>query len=113
MIGRHPIQFESKTISSDTDIAKAFNKHFTNAMIHGSDKLLSKTKRKIANLTLFDNPTFSPLQSKQAIADSKPSRALGPDGLCNIHLKHLAPLALEHLTLHFNMSLSENIIPQM
>ena len=81
--------------------------------MHGSDKLLRKTRRKIAKLTLLDNPTFVPLQTKQAIADSKPSRALGQDGPCNFHLKHLGPLALEYLTLLFIMSLSENNIPQM
>ena len=89
VVGRRPIQL--KTISSDTDIVKAFNKQFTNARIHGSDKLFRKTRRKIAKLTLLDNPTFSPLQTKQAIADSKPSRALGLDGLCNFHLNYLGP----------------------
>ena len=113
MIGKHPIQFESKTISSDTDIAKVFKKEFTNTRIHGSDKLLRKTRRKIAKLTLLGNPTFSPLQTKHAIANSKPSQAVGPDGLCKIHLKHLGPLALGHLTLLFNMSLPQNIIPQV
>ena len=107
VLGRHPIHFELKTISSDTDIAKALKKKFTNARIHGSDKLLRKTRRKIAKLTLLDNPTFSPLQTKQAIVDSKPSRALGPDGFCNFHLNYLGSLALEYLTLLFNMSLSE------
>ena len=88
VVGRHPIQFESKTISSDTDKGKAFNKQFTNARIHGSDKLLRKTRHETAKLTLLNNPTFYPLRTKQTIADSKPS-------LSEI------------------MSLSENIIPQM
>ena len=87
MVGKYPIHIELKTISSDTDIDMASNKQFTNARIHGSDKLLRKTRSKKAKLNLLDNPTFSPLQTKQAIADSKPSRALGPDGLCKFQHK--------------------------
>ena len=111
--GRHPITFGSKPIHSPRDITSSFNKQFTNARPHASDKLLRITRRKIAKLPLSDSPIFTPENTKQAIADSKPSRALGPDGLCNIHLKHLGPLATQYLTYLFNISLSENIIPQI
>ena len=111
--GRHPITFGSKPIHSPRDITSSFNKQFTNARPHASDKLLRITRRKIAKLPLSDSPIFTPENTKQAIADSKPSRALGPDGLCNIHLKHLGPLATQYLTYLFNISLSENTIPQI
>ena len=111
--GRHPITFGSKPIHSPRDITSSFNKQFTNARPHASDKLVRITRRKIAKLPLSDSPIFTPENTKQAIADSKPSRALGPDGLCNIHLKHLGPLATQYLTYLFNISLSENIIPQI
>ena len=42
VLGRHPMNFGSKTITSDTDIAKAFHKQFTNARIHTSDKVSGK-----------------------------------------------------------------------
>ena len=71
-------------------------------------------QNKVAKLSFSDNLfSLSPQQTKQDIADSKPSRALGPDGLCNAHVKNLGPLALDYMTHLFNLSLSENIIPQM
>ena len=47
---------------------------------------------------LSNSPTFSPQQTKQVIADSKPLRGLGPDGLCNVHLYHLGHLAFDSVT---------------
>ena len=77
VIGSHPIQFESKTISSDADIAKAFKKQLTNARIQASDKLLRKTRRKIAKLTLLDNPNFSPYQLNIPLRTANSRELLG------------------------------------
>ena len=60
VFGRHPITFRSKTITSNTDIAKEFFKQFTNARIHASEKLFRMTKRKMAKLILYDSAFFSP-----------------------------------------------------
>ena len=40
------------------------------------------------------------------------SKAIGPDGMSNLHLKHLGPLGLEYQTNIFNLSLQNSIIPQ-
>ena len=76
-------------------------------------KILRKTKRKNAKLSLSDNPIFSPKQTKQAIPNSKLSPALGQDGLCKVHLKHLGNFAPDYLTYLFNLFMFDKIIPCM
>ena len=44
---------------------------------------------------------------------NKTSKAIGPDGISNLLLKHLGPLGLEYLTNVFNLSLQNTIIPQI
>ena len=46
--------------------------------------------------------TFTSTQTKEAIKKCKPSKALGPEKISNLHLKHLGPLALDYLTEIFN-----------
>ena len=49
----------------------------------------------------------------EAIKQAKSSKAIGPDRISNLHLKHLGPLGLEYLTNIFNLSLQNIIIPQI
>ena len=51
---------------------------------------------------LFISPTFSPQQTKPAIADSEAYRELGLEGPFIIHLKHLGLLPLQYSTLVFS-----------
>ena len=54
---------------------------------------------------------FSPDQIRDAIKKSKPSKALGPDGISTLHLKHLGPKGIEYLTNIFNLSINTSTIP--
>jgi hypothetical protein len=55
--------------------------------------------------------TFTPLQTRNAINESKSSSAVGPDGLTDIHLKHLGPRGLAYLTSLFNLSVNNADLP--
>ena len=46
-----------------------------------------------------------------AIKDSKPSKALGPDHLAPIHIKHLSHFSVSVITKLFNNIINSNIIP--
>uniref|UniRef100_A0A8R1EKR1 diphthine methyl ester synthase n=1 Tax=Caenorhabditis japonica TaxID=281687 RepID=A0A8R1EKR1_CAEJA len=48
---------------------------------------------------------------KLAITNGKSSRAMGPDGLCHIHLKNLPENGIHALAELFNATISENKIP--
>ena len=47
------------------------------------------------------------------MTDSKPSKALGPDGLSPLYMKHLGPLAVNALSRFYNVSINQNIIPNI
>jgi hypothetical protein len=58
--------------------------------------------------------SFQPFTSqltKDAIAKSKNSTAVGPDGLTFLHLKYLGPKGIAYLTNLFNLSLAHADIP--
>src|SRR6476469_5394183 len=61
------------------------------------------------------NPSSSPIspQTTQAIKDTKNNNSTGPNNVNIRHLKHLGPLAINYITEIFNLSLNQNIIPQI
>src|SRR6476469_3267172 len=61
------------------------------------------------------NPSSSPIspQTTQAIKDTKNNNSTGPNNVNIRHLKHLGPLAINYVTEIFNLSLNQNIIPQI
>jgi hypothetical protein len=56
---------------------------------------------------------FSDANNEDAIRASSNSTALGPDGLCSLHLKHLSPKGIKNLTSLFNLSLSDADLPSI
>src|SRR6478609_4615845 len=52
-------------------------------------------------------------QTTQAIKGTKNNNSTGLDNVNIRHLKHLGPLATTYLTEIFNLSLNQNIIPQI
>ena len=49
----------------------------------------------------------------EAIKKAKASKALGPDNIATIHLKHIGPFGIKHLTTIFNLSLQTCTIPDI
>ena len=62
---------------------------------------------------MSDSPKYNASQTKEAIKRSKASKALGPDQISNVHLKHLGPIGIEYLTKIYNLSLETCEIPTL
>jgi hypothetical protein len=54
---------------------------------------------------------FSVADVERAIGESKNSRAVGPDRLTVLHLKHLGPKALSYMTDLLNLSINNADLP--
>ena len=109
--GNQPIKFKGKYISNPSKIADKFNKQFTSVVHHKSSKESRSIHKNIIKNNLDDNPTFTTDQIAAAIKKSKSSKALGPDKISNLHLKHLGPHGLNYLTDLYNLSVANSQIP--
>ena len=67
-------------------------------------------KTKVSNKT-ESSQAFTSEQTTLAI--KKSSKAVGPDGISNLHLNDLGPSATDYLTALFNLSLKTSQIPQI
>ena len=61
--------------------------------------------------SLANAQQVTPDQTKEAFRISKPSKALGPNKISTLHLKHLGPKGISYLTEIFNISLKTRTIP--
>jgi hypothetical protein len=109
--GNQPIKFKGKYISNPSKIADKFNKQFTSVVHHKSSKTSRTVTKNIRKNKLDDNPTYTTEETIAAIKKSKPSKALGPDKISNLHLKHLGPEGIAFLTDLFNLSAAHSQIP--
>ena len=100
-------------ISGGKSIADQFNSQYSSVVQHKSSSFSRIVKRNIAKNTLSDAPSFTPTQTAEAIRKSKTSKALGPDGLSNVHMKHLGPAGIAYLTKIYNLSMETSIIPDI
>ena len=109
--GSQPIKFKGKYISNPSKIADKFNKQFTSVVEHKSSRTNRIITKNINKNKLDDHPTYTDDQTKAAIKMSKASKALGPDKISNLHLKHLGPKGITFLTDLFNLSSKTSHIP--
>uniref|UniRef100_A0A8R1HLJ1 Reverse transcriptase domain-containing protein n=1 Tax=Caenorhabditis japonica TaxID=281687 RepID=A0A8R1HLJ1_CAEJA len=71
-----------------------------------------KTKRRLKKLrTQQSASTISHSEAKLAILKGKPSKALGPDGICHLHLKHVPHNSISLIAELFNASINEKKVP--
>ena len=106
------IQFKGKYLSSPQQIAAAFNKQFSSVIAHKSSKSARRMKKEIRKNSLnASSQQYTAQQTKEAIKLAKASKALGPDGISTVHLKHLGPAGLQYLTDIFNISVKKGQIP--
>lgn len=107
------INFSGKDLAKAMTIANSFNKQFTSIHPAASDpntrRVVRNAKRRPLNCP--DDMLFHPRTVKNCIRKAKGSKAIGPDGLNMLHLKHLGQLGLGYLTLLFNLSISKCNIP--
>uniref|UniRef100_A0A8R1EI90 Reverse transcriptase domain-containing protein n=1 Tax=Caenorhabditis japonica TaxID=281687 RepID=A0A8R1EI90_CAEJA len=71
-----------------------------------------RTKRRLKKLRpQLPASTISHAEVKLAILKGKPSKALGPDGICHLHLKHVPDNCINLMAELFNASIDENKVP--
>ena len=109
--GNEGIKFKGKYITKPSKLADSFNKQYTAVKRHTSSKETRHISRSIRSKNITDCPKFSSTQTKDAIKKAKTSKALGPDGISNLHLKHLGPAGIQYLTHILNLSTATCEIP--
>ena len=111
--GNQAIKFKGKYVSTAKNIANNFNNQYSAVTRHISSKEARIITRKSKKFSNENSTIFSSNQTQEAIKKAKASKALGPDGISTLHLKHLGPSGLSYLTAIFNLSTSTSQIPQI
>ena len=107
------IRFKGKYLSCPKKIAKGFNKQYSSVVPHKRSKTSRIVTNKLKANKASAPSSFTTEQTTAAVKKLKASKALGPDKISNLHLKHLGPLALGYLTKIFNLSLATSQIPDI
>ena len=82
-------------------------------MRHTSSKESRNITRDLRNHSLANTNNFTAEETTKAIKQSKSSKALGPDHISNLHLKHLGPAGIQYLTHIYNLSMSTSQLPSI
>ena len=109
----HAIRFKGKYLSSATNIANQFNNQFSSVMRHRTSRSFRTITKACRHNPLDNPPKYDANQTTEAIKKCKASKAIGPDGLSNLHLKHLGPAAINYLTGIYNISMGASILPDI
>ena len=109
----HGIKFKGKFVSRPKDMANMFNKQFTSIVKHKSSRESRKITRNLKSHKFISPLSFTSEQTRAAIKQAKASKAIGPDKISNLHLKHLGAEAIGYLTDIFNLSIKTSQIPQI
>ena len=107
------ISFNDKTYSHAKKIADQFNRQYTPESKKKPNQALRRTLRSLKKKSKHQQIIFTPEQTLAAIKKAKNSKALGPDDLSPVTLKHLGPNAINFLTEIFNKCMKDSIIPSI
>ena len=107
------IVFNHKHLTSNKAIANAFNHQFTHIAPHKTQHQNRTIDRRIKQLKPDPTFTLTEQEVQTAISNSTTNKSTGPDNINIQHLKHLGPIAITYLTSLFNLTLSQNNIPQI
>ena len=105
------ISFEGIHLNGSSTIADEFNRQFTSVRLHQSNKGSRIIRRKVLKRSLESPLTVTTTETAAAIKAARNSKAMGPDNISMLYLKHLGPAAVAYLTHLFNLSLSTCTIP--
>ena len=105
------IKFKGKYLSKPKDISSAFNVQYSSVVRHTSSKTARTLTKNIRKNSLDGQTDFSSASTKEAIKKAKASKALGPDKISTLHLKHLGDSGITYLTTIFNLSLKHSALP--
>ena len=107
------ISFNNKQITCPAKIANNFNKQYSSVVTHKTTKEARKIGKNIKKLKRLQAPHFTIQQTTEVLKKCKSSKALGPDKISNLHLKHLGDFGTAYLTCIFNLSLDTGLIPDI
>ena len=118
LCGKQPhnsdVRLADKTYLDPKMIANKFAHQFTPPPIRLTGyKSKIQIKRQFHQLPLTGTPSFTPVDTKEAIRLAKSSTAIGPDGMSTLRLKKLAQGAINYLTNIFNLLISTGQIPEI
>ncbi len=108
-----PLDHKNILTNDPKKIANNFNRQYTPGTTLKPNKAYCKTIRKLKLKHTDPSITITIQQTAAAIKKSKNSKALGPDGLSPIMLKHLGLNALTFLTQIYNLCLKTSIVPSI
>ena len=103
-----------KPVFGPSECSRKFNQQYTPSTANCSAKAhrpMYRERKK--NKDLCEFPEISIAEIKQALKTTRASKALGPDQLSPIMLKHLGPEAMGYMAFLFNLSVRRSIIPNI
>ena len=107
------IKFNDKHYDKPKKLASKFNSQYTPGATTKPTKEFRKLLRKVRKKSSDPDVTITPAQTLKAIKKAKNSKAMGPDSISPIMLKHLGPNGINYLTHLFNCSVNQAIIPPL
>ena len=107
------IKFKGKYLTKPLKMADGFNKQYNSIVRHTSSPTSRTISHDLKKNKLADTDLYSPEDTAKAIKRAKASKALGPDGMSNIHLKHLGESGIKYLTTIYNLSMRTSQLPSI
>ena len=107
------IKFNNVHYNNNKKLATQFNKQYTPNSSTRPTKEFRSLLRKIRKKSPDPDILITTQQTLKAIKNSRNSKAMGPDGISPIMLKHLGINGINFLTNLFNNSVKQAIIPTM
>ena len=107
------IKFNDQVTNDPVDIANNLNRQFTPGSETKPVQESRTTDRNLKKKTIDPEIIITTDQVTKAIKKSKASKALGPDDLSPVMLKHLGNNGIKFLTDIFNKCINQSIIPDI
>ena len=105
------IKFNNKPESDNGKIANKLNRQYTPSLSKKPSKEFRSTLRKIKMKKTNERYNITETQTREAIKNSKNSKAIGLEGLSPVMLKHIGPNAIRYLTATYNHTVNSAIVP--
>lgn len=106
------ISFNDRPIPDNRKCATEFNRQYTPHPTE-YDKHIRNTMRGFHSLSKEDRTRFTADNVHTVIKATNSSKALGPDNLSPIMLKHVGPKCVSYMTALFNLSMETLTIPEI
>ena len=105
------ITFE-KPVNDPKEIANKFNQQYTPPI---RKRVVQETRQTLRNLktSSTERAVITTMEVERVLQSTKPSKALGPDELSPLMLKHLGPKAHSYIAGMFQTSLNTGVIPSI